>query len=182
MNQESITIVGATIQCVGIWALAVLMLLVSQALGLTYVRLWAKGWLWLAFALTALQLVFRVPGAGPWLQPIYHFGELAFLWYLWLGYKAFLGHPWKSANSARLIGLGILVSLVIPRITGAFTNAFVIQAVILATGLALIAIHFRKSSLKQGAGLGVWITQAALALLAINFAIHAFALGLLPQF
>lgn len=181
MNQELITVVGASIQCVGIWALTVLMLLVSRTLGLPYLRLWAKGWLWLACSLTALQVVFRVPVAGPWLQSLYHFGELAFLWYLWLGNLASSGRPGQPRISTRLIGIGILVSLAIPPLSGAFTNGFVIQAVLLSTGFAWIAFRFWSSFQNRGAGLGVWITQIALALLAIDFAFHALALGWLPR-
>lgn len=68
MSPDVITIIGATIQMVGIWALTVLMFLVSRALHLNYLRTWASGWLWLAASLTALQLGFRWPAGFPFLQ------------------------------------------------------------------------------------------------------------------
>lgn len=148
---------------------------------MNYLRLWAKGWLWLALALTALQVVFRVPEAGPWLQPLYHFGELAFLWYIWLGTKVFSEQAEKPTTSPRLIGVGILVSLAIPHISGTFTPGFVVQAILLAIGFAWIAFRFGGAFQKKNVGLGRWITQIALYLLSINFAFHALALGWLPR-
>lgn len=80
MHPDSITLIGTTIQTLGVWSLAGLLFLMSRALKLDYLRAWSRGWMCLAVALTALQIVFRWPSQGWALQAIYHFGELAFLW------------------------------------------------------------------------------------------------------
>jgi hypothetical protein len=184
MHPDAITLIGTTLQTAGIWALAGLLFLMSRALRLDYLRTWARGWVCLAVALTALQVVFRWPGTGQALQPIYHFGELAFLWYLEAGLREHSELPPRAVPRALVVGLGVTYAVVLPLWIGEFTLGFVVQAAVLAAGFAWMGWLLRREHRDWGAGLGVWVTRAALVLLFANFTFHALALGslrLLPS-
>ncbi|MCE1204222.1 MAG: hypothetical protein LWW79_06395 [Holophagaceae bacterium] len=177
MHPDTITLIGTTIQTLGVWSLAALLFLMSRALKLDYLRAWARGWLCLAVALTALQVVFRWPSQGWALQAIYHFGELAFLWYLASGLSGYLDLPRRHVPSALLLGVGGAYSVALPLLTREFTLGFTFHAGILAGGFALMAWLLRSGHRDWSQGLGVWVTLMALYLLSANFAFHALALG-----
>ncbi|MBI4912354.1 MAG: hypothetical protein HY823_06425 [Acidobacteria bacterium] len=177
MSGDLITLVGTGIQTAGVWALTLLMFLTARALKLSYLRTWTLGWLWLAIALSALQVSFRVPAWSLVFQPLYHFGELAFLWCLGLGIgRAGGGDRPPRALSPYLVP-AVLVSMILPWATPSFTASFVVQASLLAAGFLGVFVVLHKASRDWGGNLGLWITKTALILLSLDFAFHAMALG-----
>lgn len=177
MHPDAITLIGTTLQTIGVWTLAGLLFLMSRALRLDHLRSWARGWVCLAVALTALQIVFRWPGAGQTLQSVYHLGELAFLWYMDQGLREYSALPPRHAYRKLLATLGVVYAVLLPLWFGEFTKAFTVQAAVMASGFIWMSWPLRLEHRDWGTGLGVGVTHAALVLLGANFTFHALVLG-----
>jgi len=177
MHPDAITLIGTTLQTAGVWALAGLLILMSRALNLDYLRTWARGWVCLAVALSALQVVFRWPGPGWVAQTFYHFGELAFLWHLDQGLREYSALPPRRVRPALLLGMGMIYAVSLPLAIRDFTMCFTVQAAVMAAGFVWLSWLLRSEQRDWGTGLGVQVTRVALLLLCADFSFHLLALG-----
>lgn len=177
MEELSITVVGAMIQMVGVWALTGLFLFIRRAMDLPYLQIWARAWLCMSLSLTALQISFRVPSLAPFLQPIYFAGELAFLWQLYQGLRRLAALPEQPFPKSAWALAGVY-ALALPHVLEAFTRAFVVHASIFAVALLLMAWHVHQHQADTPCQLGLRLTLFGLLLLAAVFTTHVLLLSL----
>jgi hypothetical protein len=156
----------ATVQGVGLLALAFAVGATALKLGLPYLRDWTLAWISLAAALLALQLSFRW-ASGLWIRPLYHFGEYAFLYLLFVGSRRYVDGtppPPRELRFGTVPAMAMAVAL--PLALNDFTDAFAIQAATMALGFAVSLATLLRA---RDRGWGVRLTLAGLVLLTVDF-------------
>lgn len=171
-----LSILGETIQALGVMAITLLFLMLYRVLQRAYFLRWGQAWLAMLLALMSLHLVFSFPSFR-FLEPLYFAGEYLFAGLLWLGFATF---PEQDDSLKRYViwcvpiisFWSVFLSLVDTQFGNRFTlHAFVFTASLVPAWLALARLDLRDSY--------AWVKKLALtslSLLMLNFILCASSL------
>lgn len=171
-----LSILGETIQTLGVLAITVLFLMLYRVLSRTYFLRWGQAWLAMLAALVSLHLVFSFPSLA-FLEPLYFAGEYCFAALLWLGFATF---PQREFPIRRYLPFFILVvaiwSLCLTFSNPYFSNRFTLHAFVFTASLVPAWIALYRLCLPES---HAWVKRVgliALALLVLNFLLCASSL------
>lgn len=166
------SVVGLTIQCVGILLVTVLSLLMTRSIKRPSLNYWTTAWVCLSAALVALSVAFQFHPLESWFYFIYYLGEYGFGYFFYLGCRHYTSGRQIERRDTYVLG-----GLVIFAIGLAFTPTqpgvrFIPHFVLLAT-LLLVALRALVPALrKRRQDLGLRVMTVALLLLSLNFFLY----------
>jgi diguanylate cyclase (GGDEF)-like protein len=173
-----LSILGETIQTLGVLAITLLFLMLYRVLPRAYFLRWGQAWLAMLVALVSLYLVFSFPLFG-FLEPLYFAGEYMFAGLLWLGFTAFPKREFAISHHFRwAIPALILWSIFLTSFNPYFANRFTLHAYVFIASLLPALFALWKLELPTNY---IWVKRSAilaLSLLMLNFFISASSLFL----
>lgn len=165
---ENPHILGLIIQSSGAGLLAVLAALLGRSYPNGSLRYWARAWLALCLALTALLTDLLWP--HPILQSAYLFGEYVFLYLLVLGCARHLSGRRAVRGDFRLLLPALVLAVLVPPLArGEFSRLFLVQSFVLGLGFS-VALWVIWPGLRAWRHRpGMIVMTVSLALLALTF-------------
>jgi diguanylate cyclase (GGDEF)-like protein len=167
LNQSAF---GTLIQAVGIGLLALLCFFLGRSTPRRHLSYWAWGWASLSLALLALYGAFLLPELRASLESIYCLGEYVFVVLLVGGLRSYSSGRALPRRSLLLLLPGLLLALLLPRLSSVFSVRFIPQALVLALGFGAALLEVERARRWRGTSPGLSVTTVALVLLTLDFA------------
>jgi diguanylate cyclase (GGDEF)-like protein len=166
------------VQAVGLWMFGFLLFILARAVRRDWFDDFAKSFIFLAVAVSSLRVAFALGNVyGRPFFFVYFLGEYLFLYFVALG-AGRLAAVATPGSSRWLIALVAILTAFALSGFRSFSEAFVVQAAIMAAGLfRATAFAFRKP-LAELPGFGLVLLRISLFVLAVGFAQYVPILGL----
>lgn len=171
-----LSILGETIQALGVMAITLLFLMLYRVLKRVYFLRWGQAWLAMLVALMSLHLVFSFPSFR-FIEPLYFAGEYLFAGLLWLGFATFPEHDYSLKRYAFwFVPIISLWSLFLTLADTQFANRFTLHAFVFTGSLVPAWLALARLDLPASYA---WVKNLALislSLLMLNFILCASSL------
>jgi diguanylate cyclase (GGDEF)-like protein len=166
------------VQAVGLWIFGILLFILARAVRRDWFDEFARSFIFLAVAVSSLRVAFALgPAFGRPFYFVYFLGEYLFLYFVVVGARRLAGIP-APGSSRWLIGLAAIVAASAFSGFSSFSEAFVVQAAIMAAGLFRAAVFAYRKPLADLPGFGLVLLRVSLFVLAVGFAQYVPILGL----
>lgn len=180
---SDLSIVGLTIQVMGVAAIAGLFRLLHGAMPRAYFTTWSNAWLMMAGALLALRLALAYPSVLWPLEGLYYLGEYGFAMLLARGFQRYPDRSERSNPSWFWYGVGGVVwSAILTNLPVAFAVRFGIHALVFAALLAFALWRLSHIRLPRGHAKVKAFAAIGLTLLTLNFGASGLIVGWLTAF
>jgi diguanylate cyclase (GGDEF)-like protein len=166
------------VQAVGLWMFGFLLFVLARAVRRDWFDDFAKSFIFLAVAVSSLRVAFALGGVyGRPFFFVYFLGEYVFLYFLAAGARQVAGAA-TPGFSRWIIGSVAIVTALVLSGFASFSEAFVIQAAIMAAGLFRATFFAFRKPLAELPGFGLVLLRISLFVLAVGFAQYVPILGL----
>src|SRR5262249_49406158 len=129
MNSTDLqSIIGLTIQCAGIFLVAILSYFMTRSIRRPSLDYWTAGWISLSISLLSLSIGFRIPSLKNLYYPIYFFGEYLFGYLFVAGCRAYAGKPALTWRKLYLVIPAVAGAIGLSRLSPDFNVSFVPHA------------------------------------------------------
>lgn len=165
------------IQAVGLWMFALLLVILARAVRRDWFDDFAKGFVFLAAAVSALRAGFAL-GAdhGRAFFIVYFLGEYLFLYFTARGTKGLAGQP-SALPPMLLLAVGVFLAVEFSLFSD-FSFAFVFQAAIMATGFFVAFVFALRKPVREFPGFGLHLLRFSLFVLGVGFAQYVPVIGI----
>jgi diguanylate cyclase len=165
----NISITGSTIQCAGVFLMAMLCGFLRKFIPRTSLKYWFWAWLCLSFALAAISVAFRIPAARYFLFPVYYLFEYVFGFLVFAGCRYFATKTTLNRNDIKSFIPFFIIAILLSLLPVHYNFKFIPHYLV-------IALLFYKSyralipakKIKRP-GPGLLVISSSLLLLTLNF-------------
>ena len=168
-----LSVLGETLQTLGVMAITLLFLMLYRVLLRTYFLRWGQAWLAMLIALISLHLVFSLPVLR-FLEPLYFAGEYVFAALLWLGFASFPERDFPIRRFVPWLASAILLwSLFLTQFDAQFSNRFTLHALVFTVSLIPAWVALYRLVLPSSHQWAKRMALVALSMLMFNFLLCA---------
>ena len=166
------SVVGLTIQCVGILLVMSLSLFMTRSIKRPSLTYWTAAWVSLALSLLSLSVAFQFEFIEDWFYFFYYLGEYAFGYLFYLGCQNYATGREFERRDSLIIGWLSLFSLGMAFAPFDPSVRFIPHFAAMGSLFLLAFLALTPIRRKRTAGMGLRVISMALFLLSINFFLY----------